>query len=125
MSLILTLFGVAVLFVAMEAHFLAAVQVIVYAGAIVVLVPVRDHAARRRPCREPVDRADPDPATPRARRRGRSRHDDRRRHRPLARGRCDPTRRRLDVATVTGDTDSNIRQLARRPVPGIRCSHSN
>ena len=37
MSLIMTLFGVAVLFVAMEAHFLAAVQVIVYAGAIVVL----------------------------------------------------------------------------------------
>jgi NADH-quinone oxidoreductase subunit J len=37
LSLILTLFGVAVLFVAMEAHFLAAVQVIVYAGAIVVL----------------------------------------------------------------------------------------
>src|SRR5688500_7067553 len=37
MSLILTLFGVAVMFVAMEAHFLAAVQVIVYAGAIVVL----------------------------------------------------------------------------------------
>jgi NADH-quinone oxidoreductase subunit J len=37
LSLILTLFGVAVLFVAQEAHFLAAVQVIVYAGAIVVL----------------------------------------------------------------------------------------
>lgn len=37
MSLILTLFGVAVLFVAQDAHFLAAVQVIVYAGAIVVL----------------------------------------------------------------------------------------
>jgi len=35
--LVLTLFGVAVLFVAEEAHFLAAVQVIVYAGAIVVL----------------------------------------------------------------------------------------
>ncbi len=35
--LVLTLFGVAVLFVAQEAHFLAAVQVIVYAGAIVVL----------------------------------------------------------------------------------------
>ena len=33
----LTLFGVAVQFVAMEANFLAAVQVIVYAGAIVVL----------------------------------------------------------------------------------------
>jgi NADH-quinone oxidoreductase subunit J len=37
LSLVLTLFGVAVHFVAMEAHFLAAVQVIVYAGAIVVL----------------------------------------------------------------------------------------
>ena len=37
LSLIMTLFGVAVLFVAQHAHFLAAVQVIVYAGAIVVL----------------------------------------------------------------------------------------
>jgi NADH-quinone oxidoreductase subunit J len=37
LSLVLTLFGVAVHFVALEAHFLAAVQVIVYAGAIVVL----------------------------------------------------------------------------------------
>ena len=37
LSLVLTLFGVAVLFVAQDAHFLAAVQVIVYAGAIVVL----------------------------------------------------------------------------------------
>lgn len=37
LSLVLTLFGVAVTFVALEAHFLAAVQVIVYAGAIVVL----------------------------------------------------------------------------------------
>lgn len=35
--LIMTLFGVAVLFVAQQADFLAAVQVIVYAGAIVVL----------------------------------------------------------------------------------------
>src|SRR3974377_1418455 len=35
--LVLTLFGVAVLFVAPQANFLAAVQVIVYAGAIVVL----------------------------------------------------------------------------------------
>ena len=33
----LTLFGIAVLFVAQDAQFLAAVQVIVYAGAIVVL----------------------------------------------------------------------------------------
>ena len=37
LSLVLTLFGVAVLFIAQEANFLAAVQVIVYAGAIVVL----------------------------------------------------------------------------------------
>jgi NADH-quinone oxidoreductase subunit J len=37
LSLVQTLFGVAVLFVEQEAHFLAAVQVIVYAGAIVVL----------------------------------------------------------------------------------------
>jgi NADH-quinone oxidoreductase subunit J len=37
LSLVMTLFAVAVLFVAQEAHFLAAVQVIVYAGAIVVL----------------------------------------------------------------------------------------
>jgi NADH-quinone oxidoreductase subunit J len=35
--LVQTLFGVAVLFVAQGAHFLAAVQVIVYAGAVVVL----------------------------------------------------------------------------------------
>ena len=34
LSLVLTLFGVSVLFVAQEANFLAAVQVIVYAGAI-------------------------------------------------------------------------------------------
>jgi NADH-quinone oxidoreductase subunit J len=37
LSLVLTLFGVAVMFVSHDAHFLAAVQVIVYAGAIVVL----------------------------------------------------------------------------------------
>lgn len=37
LSLVGTLFGIAVLFVAQEANFLAAVQVIVYAGAIVVL----------------------------------------------------------------------------------------
>ncbi len=37
LHMIATLFGIAVLFVAQEAHFLAAVQVIVYAGAIVVL----------------------------------------------------------------------------------------
>ena len=37
LMLVMTLFGIAVLFVAQEAHFLAAVQIIVYAGAIVVL----------------------------------------------------------------------------------------
>src|SRR5436190_13256396 len=37
LSLILTLFGIAVLFIAQDANFLAAVQVIVYAGAVVVL----------------------------------------------------------------------------------------
>jgi NADH-quinone oxidoreductase subunit J len=37
LSLIVTLFGIAVLFIAQDANFLAAVQVIVYAGAIVVL----------------------------------------------------------------------------------------
>ena len=37
LSLVLTLFGIAVMFVSHDAHFLAAVQVIVYAGAIVVL----------------------------------------------------------------------------------------
>ena len=37
LSLVMTLFGVAVLFVEQQADFLAAVQIIVYAGAIVVL----------------------------------------------------------------------------------------
>ena len=37
LSLVATLFGVAVLFVSLDAEFLAAVQVIVYAGAIVVM----------------------------------------------------------------------------------------
>jgi len=37
LMLVMTLFGIAVLFVAQQADFLAAVQVIVYAGAIVVL----------------------------------------------------------------------------------------
>ena len=37
LSLIATFFGVAVLFIQQEAHFLALVQIVVYAGAIVVL----------------------------------------------------------------------------------------
>ena len=61
LGLVLTLFGVAVQFVAMEAHFLAAVQVIVYAGAIVVLflfVIMLLGVARR----GPAHRTPPDPA---------------------------------------------------------------
>lgn len=38
LSLVASLFGIAVLFVAQEAHLLAAVQVIVYTGAIVILI---------------------------------------------------------------------------------------
>src|SRR5439155_16960326 len=37
LMLVMTLFGIAILFVEQEAHFLAVVPVIVYAGAIVVL----------------------------------------------------------------------------------------
>src|SRR6202789_958553 len=37
LSLVMTLFGVAVLFIEEDAQFLAAVQIIVYSGAIVVL----------------------------------------------------------------------------------------
>jgi len=37
LMLVMTLFGIAILFVEQQAHFLAVVQVIVYAGAIVVL----------------------------------------------------------------------------------------
>ena len=37
LSLVATLFGIAVLFIAQEAHFLAAVQVIVYTGAVMML----------------------------------------------------------------------------------------
>jgi NADH-quinone oxidoreductase subunit J len=37
LSLVGTLFGIAILFIALEAEFLAAVQIIVYAGAIVVM----------------------------------------------------------------------------------------
>ena len=113
LSLILTLFGVAVLFVAQDAHFLAAVQVIVYAGAIVVLflfvimllgVEVSEDL-----------RVEPIPV-----------------QRPLAaivgigllgvlaaavvQARDtirSGTGAGIDVPTATGDSDSNIRQLAR------------
>jgi len=113
LSLVLTLFGVAVLFVAQEAHFLAAVQVIVYAGAIVVLFLFVIMLLG-------VDNAENLQIEPIAA------------QRPLAavvgigtlallitavvQG-GDAIRTGsgtgLDDATVTGDSDSNIRQLAR------------
>ena len=71
LGLVLTLFGVAVQFVAQEAHFLAAVQVIVYAGAIVVLFLFVIMLLGVDRVRRPVDRTDSDPASAR-------RGDDRR-----------------------------------------------
>jgi NADH-quinone oxidoreductase subunit J len=58
MSLVLTLFGVAVHFVAMEAHFLAAVQVIVYAGAIVGVGTIGLVAAAILRAKDTVERQD-------------------------------------------------------------------
>ena len=114
LSLVLTLFGVAVLFVAQDAHFLAAVQVIVYAGAIVVLFlfvimllgvdraeDLRDRAAQ-------VQR----PVAAVARRRRRSAWSSSRGHvaRPLgAAGR--PARRRRAARSATGD-DATSASLA-------------
>ncbi len=72
LSLVLTLFGVAVHFVAQEAHFLAAVQVIVYAGAIVVLFLFVIMLLGVDRAEDLQDRPDPDPAP--ARRRRRRRH---------------------------------------------------
>ena len=84
LSLVLTLFGVAVHFVAMEAHFLAAVQVIVYAGAIVVLFLFVIMLLGVDKVAGPAHRTAPDPAPAGRRdgsRRGRS---ARRRHRRRA-----------------------------------------
>ena len=102
-----TLFGVAVLFVAQEANFLAAVQVIVYAGAIVVLFlfvimllgvdrseDLRGRAARRA-------------SAPRRRRRRR------RRARPW---RCGADRCRRRRSAITGETAVGG-ALVRRPSP--------
>ena len=92
LSLVLTLFGVAVHFVAMEAHFLAAVQVIVYAGAIVVLflfvIMLLGVDQRRGPAR----RAAPDPAPA-------GRGDGRRHRRPARSPPSSPTR---DTAAAVG-----------------------
>ena len=113
LSLVLTLFGVAVLFVAQEAHFLAAVQVIVYAGAIVVLFLFVIMLLG-------VDRTEDITIEPF------------RIQRPLAAvvglgvvglvvasvsasrdAIGTGTGAGLDIPTVTGDNDSNIRQIAR------------
>jgi len=114
LGLVLTLFGIAVQFVAQEAHFLAAVQIIVYAGAIVVLFLFVimllgvDHAMDlsiepikvQRPLAAimglglvslltaAIVKADGATVLPNA----------------IGDG--------LDIATVTGDSDSNIKQLA-------------
>ena len=47
LSLVGTLLTLAVTYVTLQAHFLAAIQVIVYAGAIMVTVFVRDYALER------------------------------------------------------------------------------
>ena len=116
LSLVLTLFGVAVHFVALEAHFLAAVQVIVYAGAIVVLFLFVIMLLG-------VDQAEdlrvephPDPA-PAGRGHGpRHRRARHRRDRRLP-GHAAAARRvglavAADGAEITAGHDANIRQLA-------------
>ena len=114
LGLVLTLFGIAVQFVAQEAHFLAAVRIIVYAGAIVVLFlfvimllgvdNAMDLSIEPIKVQRPlaaimglglvalltaaIVKADSATVLPDA----------------LGDG--------LDIATVTGDSDSNIKQLA-------------
>lgn len=114
LGLVLTLFGIAVQFVAQEAHFLAAVQIIVYAGAIVVLFlfvimllgvdNAMDLSIEPIKVQRPlaaimglglvslltaaIVKADGAKVLPGAAGEG------------------------LDIATVTGDSDSNIKQLA-------------
>ena len=119
LSLVLTLFGVAVHFVAMEAHFLAAVQVIVYAGAIVVLFLFVIMLLGVDQAEDLRDRADPDPAPARrghgrrhrrAARSPRSSRPGTRRRSPSAPASTSPARR-PPTATVAGH-DANIRQLA-------------
>ena len=121
LSLVLTLFGVAVHFVAMEAHFLAAVQVIVYAGAIVVLFLFvimllgvdRAEQLRTDPLADPAAAGGGD--GPRPRRPAHRRHRVDARH-AAARRRHRPRRRRLGRRGAPGgvpiDHDGNVRQLA-------------
>ena len=114
LGLVLTLFGIAVQFVAQEAHFLAAVHIIVYAGAIVVLFlfvimllgvdNAMDLSIEPIKVQRPlaaimglglvslltaaIVKADGVKVLPNASGEG------------------------LDIATITGDSDSNIKQLA-------------
>ena len=113
LSLVLTLFGIAVLFVAQNAHFLAVVQVIVYAGAIVVLFLFVIMLLG-------VDRVGGPPGrTVQGATTGRRRHR-RRHHRPRRYGGAD--RRRRQQPRITGEkslggtlsgTEPNINELAR------------
>ncbi len=120
LSLVLTLFGIAVHFTALQAHFLAAVQVIVYAGAIVVLFLFvimllgvdKAEDARGRPA--------PDPAHDRAHRRARNRRvgRDRGHRQPRHPGRPDPdlgsprttSRRWPGVCSPTASSRSSSRR---------------
>ena len=112
LSLVLTLFGVAVHFVAQEAHFLAAVQVIVYAGAIVVLFLFVIMLLGVDRAEDLRDRADPDPA-PAGGRSSASASSacSSRRSSPAATPVHCSRAAGLAVAT-DGDHDANIKQLA-------------
>ena len=122
-SLVLTLFGVAVHFVALEAHFLAAVQVIVYAGAIVVLFLFVIMLLGVDQAEDLRDRAVPDPA-PAGRRR-------RRRHRrPASAPSIGPRRRArrgtgLDVAARDASTATPTSGSSPRNLFSDTCSRSS
>jgi NADH-quinone oxidoreductase subunit J len=113
LSLILTLFGVAVMYVAQDAHFLAAVQVIVYAGAIVVLFLFVimllgvDKAENLRI--EPIPVQRPLAAIVSIGVIGTIAAAIVQARSTIPKG----SGSGIDIPTVTGDTDSNIRQLAR------------
>ena len=119
LSLVLTLFGIAVHFVALEAHFLAAVQIIVYAGAIVVLFLFVIMLLGVDKVGGPPGRAAADPAPagrgdgPRDRRPARRRDRLGEGHRPAQVGAGIDVAGATDEAGAVVDHDANIRQLAR------------
>ena len=104
LSLVATLFGIAVLFLAQDAQLLAAVQVIVYAGAIVVLFLFVIMLLG-------VDTAEDLATEPHRRPAHPGRH---RRPRP-ARRRCSPSSSSAQNDVVTG-THSATAAISRRPV---------